>query len=84
VFTKGVAVSIAGCRLTTNCPGFPFIGNLAGRQVQLVCTLLPGQLKHAELLNEVFSTAGKFKNCRKDPLYLDLGLTACVVFKCPY
>ncbi|MFN9983516.1 MAG: hypothetical protein ACK53Y_26555 [bacterium] len=32
--TKGVAVSIAGCRLTTGPPRFSFIGNPPGRPVQ--------------------------------------------------
>ncbi len=40
VFTRGVAVSIASCRLTTNCLGISFTGNLADRPVQHVCTLL--------------------------------------------
>jgi hypothetical protein len=52
-----VMVSITGCRLRTNCPGFSFIGNLVGRPVQLVCTLLPGHLKHTELRMQFFSTA---------------------------
>jgi hypothetical protein len=34
VSTKGVAVSIAGCRLTTGPPRFSFIGNPPGRPVQ--------------------------------------------------
>jgi hypothetical protein len=58
VFTKGVAMSITGCRLKTSSPGFTFIGILAGRPVQHDCTLYLAILKHAELMNAVFSMAG--------------------------
>jgi hypothetical protein len=81
---RGVAVSIIGCRLRINCPGIPFIGNLAGRPLQHFCTFYLATLKHAELWLKFSPKPGKFRNCHKDTFDLDFNLTVCVVSKCPY
>jgi hypothetical protein len=56
VSTRGVALSITGCRLKTSPPGFSFIGNPAGRPVQNAPTLM--------LKLSVFSTARKIQELR--------------------
>jgi hypothetical protein len=58
VSTRGVALSITGCRLKTSPPGFSFIGNPAGRPVQHAPTLM------LKLSDAVFSTARKIQELR--------------------
>ncbi len=57
--TRGVAVSITGCRLRTGLPGFSFIGNPEGRPVPHASTLT---LKQLNFLMQVSPQPGRFRN----------------------
>jgi hypothetical protein len=64
VFTRGVAESMAGCRLKQGSPRIYFIGNLGGRPLQHVCTLTLKQLNFgcSFLHSQVVSCTG-VKTC---------------------
>jgi hypothetical protein len=81
VSTRGVAVSITGCRLKPGSPGFSFIGNPAGRPVQHAPTLA---LKQLNFLMQFSPQPGRFRNWSKVLLDPDFSLTAWVVSKCPH
>jgi len=81
VFTKGVAVSKAGCILNTRLHGIIFLGILAGRLGTECLHQLPGHAEKAELLVRFSPQPKNFMNWCKDLHDLDFSLSLQVVFK---
>ena len=80
VSTRGVAVSITGCRLKTRLPRI-FFYRQPSRQASTPCP--HPHAETAELSDVVFSKAKRFRNWSKVMLDPDFSVTAWVVSKCP-
>ncbi len=81
MFTKGVALSIAGCILNTRLHGIFFLGILAGRPGTECLHPLPGHAEKAQFLVPFSPQPKNFMNWCKDLHDLDSSLSLQVVFK---
>jgi len=81
VSTKGVAVSITGCRLETGVSQV-FFYRQPSRQASTECPL--SALKHLNFWMHISSQLSRFMNCSNDHCDLDFTLTVCDITGWPY